>query len=170
MVLLAIAIRLDSEGPAIFEQERVGCNRRSFRMFKFRTMFLQDTTFCQTTRQDPRITRVGRFLRKTSLDELPQLFNVLRGDMSIVGPRPHALPHDHQFRGLIGEYDARHLTKPGMTGLAQIAGLRGATESVGFMERRLQADLKYLQHWSLALDFRILFATVLLAWTDERSY
>ena len=161
MAITALAIRLDGEGPVFFLQNRKGFNGRQFVMFKFRTMCVQENgdTVTQATRNDPRVTRVGAFLRAASVDELPQLINVLRGDMSLVGPRPHAVVHDNHFERLLQDYAFRHHVKPGMTGWAQVNGLRGATPSVDLIARRVRMDLWYINNWSLWLDIQILLKT-----------
>jgi Undecaprenyl-phosphate glucose phosphotransferase len=158
---VALTIRLDSKGPVFFRQWRGGYNCRRFRIFKFRTMRVQedDETIRQARKFDPRITRVGRMLRLTSIDELPQLINVLIGNMSLVGPRPHATAHDVAYAGLIGPYPARHNVKPGITGWAQVNGCRGETAEVSQMQRRIEHDLTYIQQWSLLLDLQIIMMT-----------
>jgi Undecaprenyl-phosphate glucose phosphotransferase len=162
MALTALAIRLDGEGPILFLQNRKGFNGRQFVMLKFRTMTVQENgeVVTQATRNDPRVTRIGRLLRAASIDELPQLINVIRGDMSLVGPRPHALAHDNQFEKLLQDYAFRHHVKPGMTGWAQVNGLRGATPSVDQIARRVKMDLWYINNWSLWLDIQILIKTL----------
>lgn len=173
LALIAIAVRLDSPGPAIFRQQRYGFNNNVFTVFKFRTMRsdLSDVRGgAQATRDDPRITRLGAFLRKTSLDELPQLFNVLRGDMSLVGPRPHAVAHNEEYAGRIDHYLSRHKVKPGITGWAQINGLRGETDTPDKMARRVQYDLYYIDHWSLWLDIRILIRTLFVGFVNKNAY
>jgi len=165
MLIIAILIRAESPGRAIFRQNRIGFANRPFEMWKFRTMYQNEaepTRLTQTLRADPRVTRVGAFLRHTSLDELPQLFNVLRGEMSLVGPRPHApgtCAGDTPFELVTRRYAARHCVRPGMTGLAQVRGLRGATETESKLLSRLAADLEYIETWSLSLDFIILVRT-----------
>jgi Undecaprenyl-phosphate glucose phosphotransferase len=161
-LIVALAIKLDSPGPVFFAQNRVGFNGRTFRIFKFRSMTTMDdgAVVRQAQRQDPRVTSVGRWLRSTSLDELPQLFNVLLGDMSLVGPRPHALAHDRFYSSLISDYPMRHHMKPGITGLAQVSGCRGETETPDLMARRVAYDLSYIGNWSLWLDLKILARTV----------
>lgn len=163
MILTAAAIKLDSPGPIIFRQRRSGFDQRQFTIFKFRTMHVLDDGqhVSQARRGDTRITRIGLFLRRTSIDELPQLLNVLQGEMSLVGPRPHALAHDQAFAALIGHYTMRHRVKPGITGWAQIKGCRGETARPGLIERRVEHDLWYISHWSLRLDCRILLRTAL---------
>jgi len=160
-VLIAVAVKIDSSGPIIFKQRRNGFNRLEFQIFKFRTMrVLEDgQEIPQAQRHDPRVTRVGRLLRRTSIDELPQLFNVVRGDMSLVGPRPHALAHDNQYSSLIDAYCFRHHVKPGITGWAQVHGLRGETRCVDAMAQRIEFDLWYINNWSFVLDIRILART-----------
>jgi Undecaprenyl-phosphate glucose phosphotransferase len=162
LALAALAIKLDSGGPVLFVQARRGFNERRFLMFKFRTMQVQgsEVGFVQTRKGDPRITRVGKLLRRWNIDELPQLFNVLLGEMSLVGPRPHAVEHDDEFGAEIAVYARRHNMKPGITGLAQVSGFRGATDSLQQMEDRVSRDLAYIEDWSLFLDLKILLMTV----------
>jgi Undecaprenyl-phosphate glucose phosphotransferase len=162
MALTALAIKLDGDGPIVFLQNRRGFNGRQFVMFKFRTMTAQENgdVITQATRDDPRVTRIGKFLRAASVDELPQLLNVLQGEMSLVGPRPHALAHDNHFEKLLQDYAFRHHVKPGMTGWAQVNGLRGATPSVDLIARRVEMDLWYINNWSLWLDVQILMKTL----------
>jgi Undecaprenyl-phosphate glucose phosphotransferase len=162
MALTALAIKFDREGPIFFLQNRRGFNGRQFVMFKFRTMTVQENgdVVTQATRNDPRVTRIGRLLRAASIDELPQLINVVRGEMSLVGPRPHALAHDNYFEKLLQDYAFRHHVKPGMTGWAQVNGLRGATPSVDQIARRVKMDLWYINNWSLWLDIQILIKTL----------
>jgi Undecaprenyl-phosphate glucose phosphotransferase len=161
MALTAVAIKLDGPGPVIFRQRRKGFNGQQFVMLKFRTMSVQEdgAVVCQATRHDPRVTPIGRMLRSASIDELPQLVNVLRGEMSLIGPRPHALAHDDQFQKIVGDYAFRHHVKPGLTGWAQCNGSRGATPSVEEVARRVKLDLWYINNWSLLLDFQILLKT-----------
>jgi len=158
---VAIAIKLDSRGPAIFKQQRCGFNGRRFTIYKFRTMsVLEDgPTIVQAQTNDARVTRLGGWLRKTSIDEIPQLLNVLEGSMSIVGPRPHAIAHDNEFNKAVSNYAYRRRVKPGLTGLAQIKGFRGPTPTPAAIERRVQHDLLYIDNWSLALDLMILMQT-----------
>lgn len=169
MIMTACLIKLDSRGPIIFRQRRCGFDSREFVMFKFRTMTVleDDGRIVQARRNDSRVTRIGRVLRRTSIDELPQLFNVLRGDMSIVGPRPHALAHDDEYKASISNYALRHHVKPGLTGAAQVAGLRGETRRLEQMERRVERDLWYINNWSPALDLRILAQTCVAVLRDE---
>ncbi len=161
LIATAIVIKLDSPGPAIFRQRRNGFNTQPFVIFKFRTMTVQEdgATITQARRGDHRVTRVGQFLRRSSMDELPQLFNVLLGDMSLVGPRPHALAHDNEYKALIAKYAFRHHVKPGITGWAQVNGLRGETGRLEQMVERVRLDLWYINHWSFSLDINILVRT-----------
>jgi Undecaprenyl-phosphate glucose phosphotransferase len=158
----AVAIKWDGRGPIIFRQNRKGFNGREFVMLKFRTMSVQENgdVVNQAMRDDPRVTRIGKLLRATSIDELPQLLNVLRGEMSLIGPRPHALAHDSYFERLLQDYAFRHHVKPGMTGWAQVNGLRGATTSVDQISTRVKMDLWYIDNWSLWLDIQILLKTI----------
>jgi Undecaprenyl-phosphate glucose phosphotransferase len=159
--LIALMIRLDSTGSAFFRQWRGGYNGRRFRIFKFRTMRVQEDGLMidQARKSDPRVTRIGRILRLTSIDELPQLINVLIGNMSLVGPRPHATAHDVAYAGLIEPYPARHNVKPGITGWAQVNGCRGETTEIHQMQKRIEHDLTYIQQWSLLLDLQIIMMT-----------
>lgn len=162
LVAIAALIKLESRGPVIFRQERHGFRNRRFFMLKFRTMRHEasfDPQVPQATRTDARITAVGFWLRRLSLDELPQLINVLRGEMSIVGPRPHAVPHNERYAALIDGYLARHDVKPGLTGWAQVNGERGLTETTEAMRRRLDRDLYYIANWSLRFDLEIFLKT-----------
>jgi exopolysaccharide biosynthesis polyprenyl glycosylphosphotransferase len=161
MLLVAVIVRLDSPGPILFRQIRKGLNGQPFRILKFRTMFVMEDgeVVTQAVRKDTRVTRIGRWLRRASIDELPQLVNVLRGDMSIVGPRPHALAHDNEYKNLITNYERRHHVKPGITGWAQVNGFRGETTELILMHRRVAFDLWYIANWSLVLDFWILIRT-----------
>ncbi|MCZ7657733.1 MAG: undecaprenyl-phosphate glucose phosphotransferase [Xanthobacteraceae bacterium] len=163
MIAIAALIKLDSAGPVFFLQRRYGFNQQPFRIVKFRTMHtLEDGEVVpQAGREDPRITRVGRWLRRWNLDEIPQLFNVIIGDMSLVGPRPHALSHDHDYGRRIARYARRHKVKPGITGWAQVNGLRGETDTQEKMEQRIKYDLHYIENWSLLLDLKILLWTVI---------
>lgn len=159
---VAIAIKLESRGPVFFLQRRYGFNQETFRIVKFRSMHVAEdgAQVRQATRSDPRVTRVGRVIRRFNIDELPQLLNVLRGEMSLVGPRPHALIHNQQYEQSIADYARRHNVKPGITGWAQIHGLRGEVSGTRLMERRLQHDLYYIDNWSIGLDLRILAMTL----------
>ena len=159
--LVALLIRLDSPGPALFRQQRYGFNQKPFHIYKFRTMRVHEDDLVRQARQDDeRVTRVGRYLRRWNIDELPQLLNVLVGDMSLVGPRPHAVPHNQAFERRIGLYARRHNVKPGITGWAQVNGLRGATDTEDKMRRRVEYDLYYIDNWSLALDLQIIGRTI----------
>ena len=172
LALVALAIKLDSPGPVFFRQERMGWSGESFRIWKFRSMVVHqpaEGTIKQAQKNDPRVTRVGAFIRRTSLDELPQLFNVLMGEMSLVGPRPHAIAHDVQYSPDVSGYFARHNIKPGITGLAQVRGLRGETREIDQMIRRVDSDIEYINNWSLWLDFTILVRTV-FAFTGKHAY
>jgi putative colanic acid biosynthesis UDP-glucose lipid carrier transferase len=172
LLLTAIAIKLDRPGPVIFRQRRCGFNGRRFHILKFRTMSVQEdgNDIAQAARNDRRITPVGRWLRRTSIDELPQLINVLRGEMSIVGPRPHAVAHDDQFEKIVGKYAYRHHVKPGITGWAQVHGYRGETRTVADIERRTRLDLWYIDNWSLILDFKIVLMTAIEIIRGENAY
>jgi Undecaprenyl-phosphate glucose phosphotransferase len=172
MALTTIAIRLDSPGPIIFRQHRKGFNGRQFMMFKFRTMSVQENgaTVVQATRNDPRITPIGALLRSASIDELPQLVNVLRGEMSLIGPRPHALAHDSYFEKVLSDYAFRHHVKPGMTGWAQCNGARGATPTVEQIAERVKLDLWYINNWSLWLDIQILIKTFFEVLRKRNAY
>jgi undecaprenyl-phosphate galactose phosphotransferase/putative colanic acid biosynthesis UDP-glucose lipid carrier transferase len=161
LLLIASAVKLDSPGPVLFRQRRCGFDNREFVILKFRTMTVleDDGSIVQAKPGDERVTRVGRMLRRTSLDELPQLINVIHGEMSLVGPRPHAIAHDDEYKARIGNYALRHHVKPGLTGAAQVMGLRGETPRLSQMERRLERDLWYIDHWSLTLDLKIIAMT-----------
>jgi len=158
---VAILIKLESAGPLIFHQHRKGFNGQEFTIFKFRTMKVLENgrVIPQARRNDTRVTRIGRILRATSIDELPQLINVLRGHMSLVGPRPHAVAHDDGYIKLIANYAYRQHVKPGLTGWAQVNGLRGETSRIELMERRVNCDLWYIRNWSFWLDLKILVLT-----------
>ncbi|MDP1659669.1 MAG: undecaprenyl-phosphate glucose phosphotransferase [Methylotenera sp.] len=172
LLVVAIAVKLDSPGPIFFRQNRAGWSGKSFKIWKFRSMYVHQEEagkLKQAQKNDSRITRVGAFIRKTSLDELPQIFNVLTGDMSLVGPRPHALQHDKEYSQRIFDYFARHHIKPGITGLAQVRGLRGETTEIGQMVQRVEADIEYINNWSIWLDITILFRTV-FAFTGKGAY
>jgi Undecaprenyl-phosphate glucose phosphotransferase len=161
MLLVAAAIRLESPGPAIFQQRRKGFNGKDFVIYKFRTMTVMEDgpAIIQARKSDARVTSLGRHFRQTSIDELPQLFNVLRGDMSLVGPRPHALAHDDEYSQLIANYAFRHHMKPGITGWAQVNGFRGGTPQLEQMAKRIELDLWYINNWTLGLDLQILLRT-----------
>lgn len=170
--IAAVAIKLDSAGPILFRQRRCGFNGRPFQIIKFRTMSVMEDgdTIIPAKPNDARVTRVGNWLRRTSIDELPQLLNVLRGEMSIVGPRPHAVAHDDKFESLVGDYPYRQHVKPGVTGWAQVHGQRGEAKTVADIERRLQLDLWYIDNWTLVLDFRIMFLTLIEVVRGRNAY
>lgn len=173
MGLVALAIKLDSSGPILFRQKRYGFINQIFDIYKFRTMKHEPECAgrtVQATRADPRVTRIGRFLRSTSLDELPQLFNVLTGNMSLVGPRPHAIDHNEEYSKSIRGYFARHRVKPGLTGWAQVNGLRGETKTVEDMEARVKHDIYYVENWSLFFDLQILAMTAIICLTRRNAY
>ena len=173
LALIALAIKIDSRGPILFRQKRHGFNNNPILIYKFRSMLhdLQpDPSIPQAKRNDPRVTRVGAFLRRTSLDELPQLINVLRGDMSLVGPRPHADAHNEKYARLIDGYLGRHRMKPGITGWAQVNGFRGETETTEQMRRRLACDLFYIANWSLLLDIKVILMTVPVVLRGTNAY
>ena len=173
LLFIALAIKLDSSGPVIFKQRRYGLDGREFVVWKFRTMTVcedDSSKLFQATVNDPRVTRIGQILRKTSLDELPQLFNVMQGTMSLVGPRPHAVAHNEQYKSLIKGYMWRHKVKPGITGLAQIHGWRGETDVLEKMEKRVEYDLEYINSWSLWLDIKILFKTLITVPFQKNAY
>jgi Undecaprenyl-phosphate glucose phosphotransferase len=163
LLLVAIAVKLQGKGPILFAQQRHGFNNAVFRIYKFRTMTVAEDgeAIQQAQKDDVRITPLGKFLRRYSLDELPQLFNVIRGEMSLVGPRPHALAHNHQYAQLIENYSGRHKVKPGITGWAQVNGYRGETSENELMEQRVNYDLSYIDSWSLWFDFKILLMTIM---------
>jgi putative colanic acid biosynthesis UDP-glucose lipid carrier transferase len=173
LLAVAVAIKYDSSGPVFFRQKRAGWNGNTFRIWKFRSMYVQQSSDNETLKQaeknDPRVTKVGAFIRKTSLDELPQLFNVLTGDMSLVGPRPHAVQHDEEYSEGIDDYYARHNIKPGITGLAQVRGYRGETKEIDQMTKRIESDIEYINNWSIWLDLSILLRTT-KAFTGKSAY
>jgi len=172
MAVLAIIIKLSSPGPVIFRQTRYGLDGQRIVVYKFRSMFVTEDGphIAQARRDDARITPIGRFIRKYSLDELPQLFNVIQGRMSLVGPRPHAVAHNEQYRRLIKGYMIRHKVLPGLTGLAQVNGCRGETSEVGQMQARVGYDLDYLRHWTPVMDVKILLKTFVQVFRDPRAY
>ena len=172
LLLIALAIKIDSPGPVIFKQRRYGLNGEEILVYKFRSMTVCEDggTIQQARKNDSRITRLGAFLRKTSLDELPQFINVLQGHMSIVGPRPHAVAHNEMYRSLIRGYMLRHKVKPGITGWAQVNGFRGETNTLDKMQSRVDCDLDYLRNWSLRLDLKIILRTVLVVFHDQAAY
>lgn len=168
LLITACAVKVSSRGPVLFKQKRHGWNGTIIEVWKFRSMRMHDDAQVkQAQRGDPRITRVGAFIRRTSIDELPQLFNVLQGHMSLVGPRPHAVAHNDYYTGKIDAYMARHRIKPGITGLAQISGCRGETETIAKMERRVELDLAYINNWSMWLDIKILIKTPITLLSKE---
>ncbi len=177
MLLIALAIRLDSPGPVLFLQRRHGFQSREFEIYKFRTMHISqpsaDGALQQTLRDDARVTRVGRVLRKYSLDELPQIFNVLEGSMSLVGPRPHAVDMRTEQRlgqEIVDDYLHRHRVKPGITGWSQVNGSRGATDTVAQLRQRVELDLHYVENWSLLLDLKILSRTFKVVLRATNAY
>jgi putative colanic acid biosynthesis UDP-glucose lipid carrier transferase len=173
LALIALGVKASSPGPVLFRQRRYGLNGEEINVFKFRSMTVCEDgdVVKQATRNDSRVTAFGGFLRRTSLDELPQLFNVMQGSMSLVGPRPHAVAHNEQYRKLISGYMIRHKVRPGITGWAQVNGLRGETDTIEKMSARVNYDIDYLKHWSLGLDLRILMRTVkLLLVRDSNAY
>ena len=172
LLLVALGVRVTSPGPIIFRQKRYGLDGKSITVYKFRSMTVTedgDRSYTQVTRGDARVTPFGEFIRRTSLDELPQLLNVLEGSMSIVGPRPHAVAVNEQYRRLIPGYMVRHKVKPGITGWAQVNGYRGG-DDLPSMTKRIEFDLEYLRRWSLWLDVHILLRTALMVLTDKRAY
>ncbi len=172
MLVIAIGVKLSSPGPVIFKQRRYGFRGEEIEVWKFRTMFVCENgdNVVQAKKSDPRVTPFGAFLRRTSLDELAQLINVLQGRMSIVGPRPHAVAHNEQYRSLIQGYMLRHKVKPGITGWAQVRGLRGETETVEKMQRRVNYDLAYIRHWSLYMDAKIILLTIPQVLFGKKAY
>ncbi len=172
MLLIALAIKLDTKGPVFFRQRRHGYNHQLIEVFKFRTMTVMEDgdVIKQAQKDDNRVTRVGKFLRKTSLDELPQLINVLRGEMSIVGPRPHAMAHNHYYSELIETYANRHNVKPGITGWAQINGFRGPTNTPEEMKKRAELDLHYIDNWSLWMDIKIIALTPIYGFVGKNAF
>jgi len=176
-VIISILIKLDSTGPAFFYQQRSGRHGESINVYKFRTMYQNystpvptDKSFIQTQQNDRRITRLGAMLRKTSIDELPQLFNVIEGSMSLVGPRPHPAPLDEQFKHVIPTIQSRYAVKPGLTGWAQVNGFRGETKRVEDMVARVEHDRHYIKNWTLWLDIKIIALTVIKGWTHRNAY
>lgn len=171
-VVIALLVRLDSPGPIFFRQRRTGLNGRVFRILKFRTMtVIEDgAAIRHATRNDPRVTRFGDFLRKSSLDEMPQLINVILGHMSLVGPRPHALAHDAQYGALLPHYGQRFAVRPGLTGLAQVKGFRGEIHELNCMAQRVDADVEYVKTWSIRSDIAILLRTIPLILRRVNAY
>ena len=172
LALIALGVKLSSPGPIIFKQRRYGLDGHEIVVYKFRTMKVCEdgAQVPQATQNDRRVTALGRFLRRTSLDELPQFFNVLQGTMSIVGPRPHAVAHNEYYRRLIPGYMLRHKVRPGLTGWAQVNGWRGETETLDKMEKRVEFDLDYLRRWSLGFDLKIIWLTIWRSLTDSHAY
>ena len=169
MLVCAILVKATSEGPVIFKQERVGLHNKVFRMYKFRTMEVQKQSAEEnawTVKNDPRVTKVGKFMRKTSLDELPQLFNILMGEMSLVGPRPERPQWVDKYKEEIPRYMIKHQVRPGLTGWAQVNGYRGDTS----IRKRIEYDLFYIENWSLALDIKILFMTIFKGFVNKNAY
>lgn len=169
MLLVALAVRFTSRGPVIFKQERVGLHNKTFNMYKFRTMELQRPSAEQkawTIKDDPRVTKVGKFLRKTSLDELPQLFNILMGEMSLVGPRPERPQFVEKFKEEIPRYMIKHQVRPGLTGWAQINGYRGDTS----IRKRIEYDLFYIENWTMSMDIKIMFLTIFKGFINKNAY
>ena len=173
LIALSLAIKLSSKGPIFFCQPRLGLNGRIFQVYKFRSMKIHseaDEKVTQATRDDPRVTAIGRLIRRTSLDELPQFINVLKGDMSVVGPRPHALPHNDLYKDKLLMYMQRHRVKPGITGWAQINGFCGETDTREKMASRVAYDLHYIKHWSFWMDIKIILWTAFRGWTDKNAF
>jgi len=172
LIAMSIAIKITSRGPILFKQIRYGIDGKAIEVWKFRSMKVvkKDEKVIQAKKNDIRLTPIGRFIRSTSLDELPQFFNVLQGRMSIVGPRPHAVVHNEEYRSIINGYMLRHKVKPGITGWAQVNGLRGETDTIEKMEKRIEFDLDYIRNWSLGFDIKIVFSTVFKSFTDKNAY
>ena len=172
MLAIAAGVKLSSPGPVLFRQRRYGLSGKVVEVWKFRTMTAQEDgdRIAQARRADPRVTRFGAFLRRTSLDELPQFFNVLQGHMSVVGPRPHAVAHNEQYRKLVPGYMLRHKVKPGITGWAQVNGWRGETDTLDKMQKRVECDLHYIRNWSLALDVKIIALTMVRGFVQAGAY
>ena len=172
MLAIAIGVKVSSKGPVIFKQDRYGLNGKRIKMWKFRSMTVTENkdVVTQATKNDARITKFGAFLRRTSLDELPQFINVLKGDMSVIGPRPHAVSHNEEYRKMVDFYMLRHKVKPGITGWAQVNGWRGETETLEKMKMRIEYDLDYIRNWSLWMDFKILLLTLLKGFVHKNAY
>ena len=172
LLFVAVGVKLSGPGPIIFKQLRYGVDGQAINVWKFRSMVSMDNgpVVKQAVKNDPRITKFGAFIRRTSLDELPQFINVLQGRMSIVGPRPHAVAHNEEYRQIVDKYMLRHKVKPGITGLAQVSGYRGETDTLDKMEKRVEFDLKYIQNWSLLLDLKIIFLTVFKGFVGKTAY
>jgi exopolysaccharide biosynthesis polyprenyl glycosylphosphotransferase len=168
--IIAVLIFIDNPGSIFYTQKRHGANNEIFNCIKFRSMKIENNhDFVQASKNDSRITRVGKFIRKSSIDELPQFFNVLFGDMSVVGPRPHAIEHNREFADKIDNYYSRHLFKPGITGLAQVKGYRGETDTLEKMQFRVKFDRYYIQNWTILFDFKIIFLTVYNIFKGEKN-
>ncbi|MCF7353043.1 undecaprenyl-phosphate glucose phosphotransferase [Vibrio sp. CK2-1] len=172
MAVIALGVKLSSPGPVLFKQDRYGLGGKKIKVWKFRSMKVMenDAVVTQATKGDPRVTKFGSFIRRTSLDELPQFFNVLQGTMSIVGPRPHAVSHNEEYRKIVDNYMIRHKVKPGITGLAQIKGYRGETDTVDKMVKRVEYDIRYMQNWTPIYDFKIIFLTIFKGFVSETAY
>ena len=172
MAIIALLVKRSSPGPVLFKQKRYGLSGEEIGVWKFRSMRVCEDgkKVKQAKKDDKRVTPLGKFLRKSSLDELPQLFNVLGGSMSLVGPRPHATAHNEEYRSLIDGYMLRHKVKPGITGLAQVNGWRGETETLEKMEKRVEFDHRYIREWSLWMDVKILLRTALVVMKQENAY
>ena len=172
MLFIAAGIKLTSKGPVLFKQRRYGLRGEEIEVWKFRSMTVMENSdvVVQATKSDVRITPFGGFLRRTSLDELPQFFNVLGGSMSIVGPRPHAVAHNEEYRSQVQFYMLRHKVKPGITGWAQINGWRGETDTLYKMEKRVEFDLQYIKHWSVWFDIKIIFMTIFKGFVNKNAY
>jgi putative colanic acid biosynthesis UDP-glucose lipid carrier transferase len=169
--LLAILIKLESKGPVFFKQGRPGLDEKEFFCYKFRSMKVNRTTEKEASKNDPRVTKMGKFMRKTSIDELPQFFNVLIGDMSVVGPRPHLWSQNKSYANRIKKYMVRHYVKPGVTGLAQVKGFRGEIETDEDMINRIKYDVFYIENWSLLMDIKIIVQTVINIFKgEEKAY
>ncbi|MBA6253758.1 undecaprenyl-phosphate glucose phosphotransferase [Colwellia sp. MB3u-55] len=172
LICISIAVKLSSPGPILFKQNRYGVDGTAIKVWKFRSMTVMEDgkKVTQAKKNDIRLTSIGRFIRSTSLDELPQFFNVLQGRMSIVGPRPHAVTHNEEYRTIINGYMLRHKVKPGITGWAQVNGWRGETDTLEKMEKRVEFDLDYIQNWSLIFDIKIIVATIFKGFIDKNAY
>lgn len=172
LITIAVAIKLTSKGPVLFKQRRYGLRGEEIQVWKFRSMTVMENSdkVIQATKNDVRITPFGGFLRRTSLDELPQFFNVLMGDMSVVGPRPHAVAHNEEYRSQVQYYMLRHQVKPGITGWAQISGWRGETDTLEKMEKRIEFDLQYIRHWTVLFDIKIIFLTIFKGFVNKNAY
>jgi putative colanic acid biosynthesis UDP-glucose lipid carrier transferase len=172
LMVLVLGVKLSSPGPVLFKQRRYGLDGQEIVVYKFRSMTVTEDgdEVAQAKVNDTRVTRFGSFIRKTSLDELPQFINVLQGRMSIVGPRPHAISHNEMYRKIIKGYMVRHKVKPGITGWAQVNGFRGETEAIDDMKNRIEYDIEYLKKWSLGLDIKIILKSVLLVFKDSKAY